>query len=183
MANDVLEHIPHSNTLSVLLDWSEFLVDGGKLHVQTSSILGVARQLNSSKKFEEHIGWTICLFGNQAHEGDYHHVGFTERTLRVHLLAAGYTIDSFEETDLWLFHVDCRKTENWLDILPATKKLTDQEFVNLIFKECFGRKPDNLAGTHLINELKSKNMSRKDALKHLMSSRERLYYIAQKHKL
>jgi hypothetical protein len=183
LANDVLEHISHTLTLSTLLDWSEFLTDNGTLHIQTSSILGVARQLTKKKGFADQLGWTVCLFGNQAHEGDFHHVGFTETTLKVHLLAAGFKIDSFKERDQWLFHVDCHKKENWMDVITENKKADDETYVTAIFNAAFGRKPDELGGQYIRNALKNKELTRKQAAKHLFQSRERLYYIASQHNM
>ena len=93
-AKDVLEHIPRHRTLAALLGWSDYLGDGGKLILQTSSILDVAEKLRERTRYADHHGWTICLFGNQAHSADFHHTGFTEVTLRVHLLAAGFSVEA-----------------------------------------------------------------------------------------
>jgi hypothetical protein len=108
LALDVLEHIPRTQTPSVLLEWADLLGDGGRLRVKTSSILGVARQLEHEPSFREQYGWTLCLFGTQAHPGDFHQTGFTEMTLRVHLLAAGFDVERIWLTDRWLLHADAR---------------------------------------------------------------------------
>jgi len=183
LANDVLEHIPHSQTLSVLLDWSEFLKPNGKLHIQTSSILGVADQLRKNNKFENQVGWTVCLFGNQAHPGDFHHVGFTEATLKTNLLAAGYKIDNFTLKDLWLFHVDCRKVTDWAVFIEDHKKDNNDAFTHAVFNYALGREPDGMGGTHIIDNLENGSLTRKAALKHLLSSKERLYYVAKENQL
>ena len=183
LANDVLEHISHAYTQSVLLDWAEFLKKGGTLHIQTSSILGVAAQLTKAKTFQDQIGWTICLFGNQAHSGDFHHIGFTEATLKTNLIAAGFTIDSFELKDKWLFHVDTRKTEDWTKILGKTSRLSDEEYIDAIFEYSLGREPDYMGRTHILQSLQAGSMNRREALRHLMQSRERLYNIARQNGL
>jgi predicted SAM-dependent methyltransferase len=183
LANDVLEHISHTQTLSVLLDWSECLKDNGKLHLQTSSILGVAAQLKLKPKFVDQIGWTCCLFGNQAHEGDFHHVGFTEATLKVHLLAAGYAIDSFSIHNQWLFFVDCHKTFDWTSLIRDNDKKNDSEFIVALYKTVLGREPDWMGEQHIKQGLASnsltRSLTRRDAVKHVFQSRERLYYIAE----
>lgn len=183
IANDVLEHIPRSQTLSILLDWSNYLKPKGKLHIQTSSILGVAEQLKKNKNFPEQYGWTICLFGNQAHPGDFHHTGFTEATLKVNILAAGYAIDSFELKDKWLFHVDCHKVSDWKKVIQKTVDKDDEYFTKALFKDAFDREPDAAGGQYILDALRTKTLNREEAAKHLYASPERLYFTAQKYEL
>lgn len=185
LANDVLEHISHAQTSAVLLEWSEFLRKKGKLHLQTSSILGVAEQLKKQSKYADQVGWTICLFGNQQHPGDFHHIGFTEATLKTNLIAAGFEIDSFELQDNWLFHVECHKVSDWTSVVKKNNKKNTRDFLTEIFKAALGRVPDfgGLAETHLEQELEAKKITRKEAAKHLFQSRERLYYIATENNL
>src|SRR6185295_3202607 len=113
LAKDVLEHIPRAETLAALLDFSDFLVDGGKLILQTSSILDIAAKLQQSNRYADHHSWTICLFGNQVHAGDFHLTGFTEVTLTVHLRAAGFRLDRLELKEGWMFHAEATKIEDW----------------------------------------------------------------------
>ncbi|MEJ0072822.1 MAG: DUF4214 domain-containing protein [Candidatus Saccharibacteria bacterium] len=181
-ARDVLEHIPRDQTLSVLLDWSNYLKPDGSLYVQTTSILAVAEQLKKHPKFESQYGWQICLYGNQAHPGDFHHTGFTEQLLKVNLLAAGFAIDSFKLRDTWLFHVDCHKVSDWKDTLKKSMGKDDEFFAKRLFKDALGRKPDGLGYTHVITELK-RGVSREALAKHIYSSVERLYYTAKQHNL
>ncbi len=141
VANDVLEHIPRELTLSTLLDWAEYLKMGGKLHLQTTSVLGVARQLKKNS-FGSQNSWLTYLFGNQAHEGDYHFTSFTETTLKVYLAAAGFTIDSLEERDKWLFFVDAHKSYDWAALLNKCRGKTDEAFIKAAFREVLGHEPD-----------------------------------------
>ena len=87
-ANDVLEHIPRAQTMSALLEWADLLKLGGRIMIKTSSILGVARMLERQPSFVSHHAYSICLFGNQAHAGDFHHTGFTDQTLKTYILSA-----------------------------------------------------------------------------------------------
>jgi predicted SAM-dependent methyltransferase len=116
LAWDVLEHIPRAKTLSALLDWAEFLRMNGKLILQTSSILGVARLLDQTNSYADHHNYTIYLYGNQAHAGDFHLTGFTETTLRVHLEAAGFETDVITTRYHWLFFTEARKTYDWTEL-------------------------------------------------------------------
>lgn len=179
LALDVLEHIPRAQTAGVLLDWSDYLVMGGRLHVQTSSITGVAQQLAASPSFADQFGWTICLFGNQAHPGDFHFTGFTETTLRVHLLAAGFDVGPFSIDDGWLLSVDAVKTMSWTSVVRESKGLSDDRFVTDLYRAAFDRDADDNGRTYLTTELKRRRMTRRDAARHLYSSPERLFRTAQ----
>lgn len=182
LANDVLEHVPRSRTSAVLLDWSEYLVVGGTLDVQTSSILGVAAQMSTAPTFADQFGWTICLFGNQAHPGDFHFTGFTETTLRVHLLAAGFDVGEFTLDDGWLLGVRSEKRYAWSQILVDTASAPDDEFIHELYRFAFDRQPD-AGAEYLRQELRHKRMTRDGAARHLLSSPERLFRTAQSNAL
>lgn len=184
LANDVLEHISRLDTLSALLEWATYLKPNGKLLLQSTSVLDVAKQLSKKNvKFADQHGWLTCLFGNQAHPGDFHHNGFTETTLRTYLLAAGFEIDSFELRDKWLFHVRAHLGYDWTAIVEDHADKSDDEFTEIIFQEAFGRKPDKLGGAHIKGALANGSQNRLEALKHLMQSPERLYYTAKQNNL
>lgn len=170
-ARDVLEHIPRSKTLEALLNWSDYLVDGGRLNLQTSNVEGVIDMMRANPVFDHQFGMTICLFGNQTQDGDFHFTGFTELTLRVHLLAAGFEIDSMETVDGWLLKATARKVEDW------TASLGADDLVGAGFQAAFGRDPD----PH--NRVVLSGVAPKDALRSIWSSPERLYVTARKHGL
>ena len=150
LALDVLEHIPRVQTLSVLLDWAELLGDGGRLVIKTSSIEGVARQLAANPSFRQQYGWTLCLFGSQAHAGDFHLTGFTDTTLRVHLLAAGFDVERIWLTDKWLLHAEAVKSMSWS--APATElaDLNDEAFVRAIYPIVLDREADDNGRAFLV---------------------------------
>jgi hypothetical protein len=181
LAHDVLEHIPRANTLAALLDWADYLVDGGKLVLQTSSILGVAAKLQQSTRYEQQHGWTVCLFGNQVHSGDYHLTGFTELTLKVHLLAAGFRIDHFGLQQDWLLTAEATKIDNWsASVDPAVG--SDTEFIRAAYQRALFR---NVEGSELelaTNALKL-GTPRTAALKAIYASPERLFCIAARNDL
>lgn len=183
LANDVLEHIPRPQTLSVLLEWARYLKPGGKLHLQTSSVMGVMNQLQTQSAFADQHGWFTCLFGNQAHGGDFHHNSFTETTLKTYLMAAGFVVDNIELKDKWLFFVDAHKAHDWTKAIHEHRKKDNEAFTKAIFQEVFGRDPDALGGQHILEGLNSGNLSRIEALKHLLDSSERLYKTAEAHNL
>lgn len=183
LAHDVLEHIPRAQTAGVLFDWAGYLVTGGTLILQTSSIVGVAQQLQATPDFASQHGWSNCLFGNQAHPGDFHFTGFTETTLRVHLLAAGFDVGEFTLDDGWLLGVTGVKTWSWNELVAGCDGHSDREFVREIYSSAFDREPDDNGMQFLTTELKRKRMTRRDAARHLFGSPERLFRTAARHGL
>jgi predicted SAM-dependent methyltransferase len=181
LALDVLEHIPRVQTLGVLLDWAELLGDGGRLVIKTSSIEGVAQQLAADSSFREQYGWTLWLFGSQAHPGDFHLTGFTDTTLRVHLLAAGFDVERIWLADKWLLHAEAVKSSSWS--LPATElaDLSDEDFVRAVHLDALGREVDDNGLEFLVEELSSGRWNRQQAIRHLMSGPERLFVTSIRH--
>lgn len=183
LARDVLEHIPRTMSLAVILEWVDMLSMGGLLHVQTSSIEGVAERLAANPAYADQHGWTQCLFGTQAHRGDFHFTGFTHRTLTVHLLAAGLQIDGIWLEDHWLLASQTTKTSSWTDGLADTDSMKIEQFVDHIYRVAFNREPDRYGGEHMRTELGAGRITRRDALKQLMSSPERLFGTATAYSL
>ncbi len=179
LAKDVLEHIPRAFTLAALLDFADYLVDGGRLILQTSSILHVAAKLQGSNRYADHHGWTICLFGNQQHAGDYHHTGFTELTLSVHLLAAGFTVDLQEIREDWMFYVEGRKTFDWASTLQETSDLSNDEFLQRAYQAAFYRDVDESGINHYGTMLRQ-GVPRKEVLKQIFFAPERLFKTADR---
>lgn len=180
LAKDVLEHLPWQFTLPLLLDFADFLVDNGKLILQTTSILHVASKLQRSNRFDDHHGWTTCLFGNQQHAGDFHHTGFTEVSLRVYLLAAGFHPNSWEMRDDWMFYVEATRQSDWTLLASGMHHASDEEFLQQAYRTACCRKPST---KELAKNLKSLRMGirRKTILKRIFSESERLYNTAQHH--
>jgi hypothetical protein len=178
LAWDVLEHIPRSKTLSALLDWAEFLRMHGKLILQTSSILGVARLLDQTNRYADHHNYTIYLYGNQAHAGDFHLTGFTETTLRVHLEAAGFEPGLITTRDHWLFFTEARKIFDWTEVATYAH-LDTAQFIEEAYRAALYRTPDDGGRDFLMRMLRDEGWSRRDALKHLFEAPERLFATAQ----
>ena len=177
LAADVLEHIPRAQTPAALLDWADYLVEGGTLIVQTSSILDVASKLRQFPRYRDQHAWTICLFGNQAHPGDFHHTGFTDVTLKVQLLSAGFRIDRLELKDDWLLRAEATKVENWA--APCAAGIaSDIDF----FREAYRRAVARDAEEQEIRDSTAaltRGSSRKDVLKAVYASPERLFRVAE----
>ena len=168
LAKDVLEHIPRTQTLAALLQWAQYLKLGSRLELQTSSVYGIVDMMRQQETFEYHYGMTVCMFGSQAHPGDFHYTGFTEQTLKVHLLAAGFMPISIKLEEGWLFHVQAIKYEDWSVEPDADDKIAALSWGAL------GREPDD----HYYKMLA--NNSYVAIPRALYSSPERLYFVASK---
>ena len=176
-AKDVLEHIPRSKSLESLLEFASLLRLGGTLIVQTTSITQVAKKLEENLSFADQFGWTTCLFGNQAHSGDFHYTGFTETTLSVHLLAAGFQIVEKGMEDDWMMRYECRLVDSWDDCLNSVK--TDTEFLEFAYINFFHRPIDDVGRIHFGGLLRE-GADRYSVLRDIVSSPERLYVTARR---
>ena len=183
LAKDVLEHIPRVESPNVLLEWADLLVEGGTLRVQTSSIDGVASEIAKERSFRMQYGWTLCLFGTQAQAGDFHLTGFTNTTLKVHLLAAGFDVDRMWVESSWLLNADATKVTSWSRIVDESGDATDAEFVRAVYAQALDRQPSESELGYFLSELESGARSRRGVAKHLMSSPEHLFVTAANHGL
>jgi hypothetical protein len=178
VAKDVLEHIPRAQSLSALLGWAALLKMGGSLILETSSILGVARQFETRRTFADHYGWTICLFGNQVHHGDFHHTGFTELTLQVHLLASGFSVKHMEVRDEWMFLWHAEKIMDWTETLRTFADANDGDFINAAYRVALNREVTDPELTDRGKRIAAGRNARRDVLKEIFSSHERLMVTA-----
>jgi hypothetical protein len=172
LAKDVLEHVKRAESLQVLLHFNDWLKTGGTLHVQTTSILGVADRMRKYPGFDSEFGMTTCLFGNQMHAGDFHYTGFTETTLLAHLRAAGFEPSRPGLVDEWMFTVDATKVFSWSGWSMDT--LSTPEFVLELFERALARTPSDLELRSWILDIDAHHLSRKEAARHVFNSHERL---------
>ena len=182
-ANDVLEHFPRTQTLSVLLDWASWLKTGGTLRCQTTSMIDLADLLRRSTKFELHHGFTKCMFGNQAHAGDFHYTGFTEVTLKGYLLAAELELQDIVLRDGWLFAVTAIKNRAWDGYIAALAGQSDETFVRETFRRALDEEPPSAALASYAGRLKAHSVTRWQIAKEVFETDHRLWVTAQRHKL
>ena len=92
LANDVLEHLPRTDTTKILVHWNRLLVHDGVLQLRVPDALAILESLksrrNQSVQAQERIIQT--LFGTQAYTGDFHFTSFTKVLLAHYLEAAGF---------------------------------------------------------------------------------------------
>ena len=118
LAQDVLEHLPRTATVEVLLEWNRLLSVGGTLHLRLPSVVDLVALLkapeNQSVEMQEKL--IQCLFGTQAYSEDTHLTTFTEPLLRHYLDEAGFAVVNWRLRDEWLFEVDAEKVRS---VVPA----------------------------------------------------------------
>lgn len=181
IAYDVLEHIHRADTPGALLEWADLLADGGVMELETSNVMAIVDMMRSEDTYAQHCRHTIMMFGNQCHAGDYHHTGFTERTLKVQVLSAGFEIEKFEIRQGWLFWLRARKVADWTRLLAAD--INDQDFVVEAWREALNREPEICYRDGLRDQIAQGQMTRRAVLKYLHASEERRLGVAHRHGL
>jgi len=121
LAQDVLEHLPRTVTVDVLLEWNRLLSVGGTLHLRLPSVVDLVVLLkapeNQSVEMQERL--IQCLFGTQAYSEDTHLTTFTEPLLRHYLDEAGFAVVNWGLRDEWLFEVDAEKVRSIVAAAPV----------------------------------------------------------------
>ncbi|MBK9249242.1 MAG: glycosyltransferase [Ignavibacteria bacterium] len=121
LASDVLEHFSHRETDQILREWARALKPGGEIIIRCPS-LRLQMQAYHNGTWDADVA-SYMIFGGQTNPGDYHCIGFDERSIRKHLEQAGFEILSFEE-------VDTPQTSGYINLnmtVQARKKTVQQE--------------------------------------------------------
>lgn len=83
-----LEHVSKFQVMPTLQEWYRVLIPGGLVTIEVPDLAWCVT------KWLEHQTadwWMDIIFGNQAHDGEYHRTGFTPQLLTDYLMAAGFT--------------------------------------------------------------------------------------------
>jgi len=100
-SSHALEHVPMAKVQQVLQEWFRLLQPGGALVLQVPN-LDYAARFWLTHKLEDHAWAEQILFGNQAHEGEFHKCGFTPLGLQGDLQQAGFIVDQI--AILWAYN-------------------------------------------------------------------------------
>lgn len=179
LAQDVLEHLPRTETLRVLGHWNRPLAMGGKILLRVPSILGIADLLKRTSnqhpaKQEELIQ---CLFGTQAYTGDFHFTSFTPCLLEHYLKSAGFRTVSITLLHEWLFDVIGEKVEHLeMSPIPDFGELLgiecDEAFVDACYQKILGRTGDPAGVAFYLTSLTAASMTRQVVIDIMVGSPE-----------
>ena len=175
VAYDVLEHIPRNLTLQVFFQLIRTCADGATVKLQTTSLEKLLVLLTENPSFSSQYGWATCLFGNQAHPGDFHFTGFTESILETFCRSVGLEIKNKVVKDGWMFSWECAKIQNWEYLLKIEEF---PKFLSDCYEAAFGRKVDETGMTHFTNSFNI-GVTQEEIFLDIFSRPERLFYIAE----
>lgn len=100
-ARDVLEHITHRKTMSVLKEWFRVLKPGGKIYIQSPNLYGWANALMNGRHTPEHV--MEHLFAHQDYPTNFHYTAFTIGMLKKMMEEVGFkNIRSLDEDEMTL---------------------------------------------------------------------------------
>lgn len=155
IAQDVLEHLERSKSLSALSQWSRLLAGEGVLTLRIPSLKDMFNLLNKpeNRPHEEAEKIIQLIYGTQAYNGDYHLAGFTAEVIGHLLGSVGLKITKAELKDSWLFDIEAKKYECLL---------TDEEFLHNSYFNILGRPADKGGYDYFHEQLRQNKKTRLD---------------------
>jgi predicted SAM-dependent methyltransferase len=178
IAQDVLEHLPRTQTLRTLMVWNRVLKPGGRLWLRVPSVVGIVdllqRKENRTPQAQEEL--IQCLFGTQAYTGDFHFTSFTEVLLHHYLESAGFKVKDITLAIGWLFdvtavkaaHIETPTVRDWGELLAIAG---DEPFVAACYREILQRAPDE-GGLRYYVEALSEGMARGNVIDAMLGGPE-----------
>ena len=179
VAQDVLEHLPRTDTARTLFQWNRPLRIGGILRLRVPSVLGIADLLrdkaNQAPTQQEEL--IQCLFGTQAYTGDFHYTSFTRPLLEHYLGMAGFEVARVDVLHGWLFEVEARKVRHFErspipDFTAIAKVEDDEAFLRECYAEILGRAPDAGGFEFFLSGLRQGGMTRDSVIKVMTGGEE-----------
>ena len=106
LADDIIEHFPLSETLSILREWSRVLSKNGKIKIRTPNLNWICEHYVQNKNNEF---TSLHIFGGQNYKENYHYVLFDKEFLSKFCKKAGLEVIQYREVDS-NFELTCKKT-------------------------------------------------------------------------
>lgn len=98
LASDILEHFSHREVEQVMNEWVRVLKPNGEIIVRSPSLkLQVDAYLRGD--WDAPVA-SYMIYGGQTNPGDYHCVGFDEKSIRDLFYEVGLELNSYEEQDI-----------------------------------------------------------------------------------
>lgn len=95
-SSHALEHIRKGQVVQTLLEWARVIRPGGKITIRVPDLAWVCENWLKHRTNDWHMD---AIFGNQEHDGEMHHTGFTKEIMERYLAEAGLVVTSFQ--DVW----------------------------------------------------------------------------------
>jgi glycosyltransferase involved in cell wall biosynthesis len=97
LASDILEHFSHREIPKILKEWARVLKENGTLIIRCPNIrLQIDAYIRGD--WDADIA-SYMIFGGQTNPGDYHAVGFDEKSIKKHLENVGLNVELIENED------------------------------------------------------------------------------------
>ena len=111
VAQDVLEHLPRTDTLVALCEWSRVLTKGGILRLRVPDLNGLLQLFCGPERQDlaQQEELVHLLYGTQAYTGDFHQTGFTNVLLSHYLAQAGFDDIVITTSAGWLLEASAKK--------------------------------------------------------------------------
>ena len=91
-----LEHLTDNEVVDVLKEAARVLKPGGQFEVIVPDLPGVLNEFLKADFNSKWSWWIQTIFGNQAHEGEFHKTGFDSEKLEIMLSNTGFIVTSIE---------------------------------------------------------------------------------------
>lgn len=106
-SSHALEHVPRARVAPTLAEWRRVLRPDGRVELEVPDLAYACRFFLKHAGTPDDVGFPLqVLFGNQAHEGEFHMTGWTERSLRADLVAAGLRVVELT-AGVWSHEQEC----------------------------------------------------------------------------
>lgn len=93
IANQVLEHLPMKDVVPALKEWTRVLKVGGRIIITVPNFCDMARawsnEMGGKIDLTRYLTLAQHIYGNQLHEGEYHHTPFTPNFMQYILTDSG----------------------------------------------------------------------------------------------
>jgi predicted SAM-dependent methyltransferase len=179
VAQDVLEHLPRTQTRPVLEHWNRLLRDGGLLRLRVPNVVALADLLKTEEYREpaKQLEVIHFLFGTQAYHGDFHFTSFTDVLVKYYLEQSGFRVREIEVFDYWLYDVLAEKerhVEGAPIFDPGAPRETgdDAEFVRNCYRGILQREPDAGGFETFVEALGRGAASREGVIQAMLDSEE-----------
>jgi len=180
VAQDVLEHLPRTETQAVLGEWNRLLADGGSLQLRVPSVVDLVALLQAPEyQAPEHQERLIqCLFGTQAYTGDVHLTTFTRPLLSHYFEQEGFAPARWELFDGWLFDIEVRKVgasrfrERFAPFVDLLAVEDLDAFLDASYARILGRAPDPGGRHYYGQQLRQGTLTRRGLIQVLGESDE-----------